>query len=80
MSTQPEIRIGKSPAAIAAAAARLFAALTRQATQLTVPGGTLRRLTPKILYQLLVSDEFRGEVPWDAVDFFFGDERWVPHD
>ena len=65
---------------VARSAAQAFVRLTRQAAAVGAPfrvalsGGS----TPKLLYQLLVSDEFRGEVPWDAVDFFFGDERWVP--
>ena len=68
------------PFAVARSAAEAFVRLTRQAAfagapfRVALSGGS----TPKLLYQLLVSDEFRGEVPWDAVDFFFGDERWVP--
>ncbi len=33
--------------------------------------------TPKALYQLLASDKFRNKVRWQAVHFFFGDERNV---
>jgi 6-phosphogluconolactonase len=35
-----------------------------------------------MLYELLASDTniFRADVPWGEIDFFFGDERWVPHD
>jgi 6-phosphogluconolactonase len=32
-----------------------------------------------LLYGLLASDTFRHEIPWGAIHFFFGDERWVPH-
>jgi 6-phosphogluconolactonase len=35
--------------------------------------------TPKSLYQLLAG-EYRERVPWNRVHFFWGDERWVPHD
>ena len=34
--------------------------------------------SPKRLYQLLVSDEYRNRIDWNKVFFFFGDERYVP--
>ncbi len=34
--------------------------------------------TPKRVYELLASDEFRGGVDWSKVHLFFGDERAVP--
>lgn len=33
--------------------------------------------TPKSLYQLLATDEFRNQIDWQKVFFFFGDERNV---
>ncbi len=33
--------------------------------------------TPKSLYQLLASDEYKNKVDWSKVFFFFGDERNV---
>jgi len=36
--------------------------------------------TPKALYELLASDEFRGRFPWKQVSWYWGDERFVPHD
>jgi 6-phosphogluconolactonase len=36
--------------------------------------------TPKMLYRLLASDEFRDRFPWPIVSWFWGDERFVPHD
>jgi 6-phosphogluconolactonase len=36
--------------------------------------------TPKALYGLLASDEFRGRFPWPSVSWYWGDERFVPHD
>jgi 6-phosphogluconolactonase len=36
--------------------------------------------TPKTLYTLLASDEFRGRFPWARVHWYWGDERFVPHD
>src|SRR4051794_31094629 len=76
---EQRIYIHQSTEAVARSAAEAFVRLTRQAASVGAPfrvalsGGS----TPRLLYRLLVS-EFRGEVPWDAVDFFFGDERWVP--
>lgn len=34
--------------------------------------------SPKSLYQLLSSDHYRNAVEWNAIYFFFGDERNVP--
>ena len=36
--------------------------------------------TPKQLYQLLASSEFCTRLPWDRIVWFWGDERFVPHD
>ena len=36
--------------------------------------------SPKKLYQLLASDEYKNEVDWSKISFFFGDERYVPFD
>ncbi|MEO6589114.1 MAG: 6-phosphogluconolactonase [Pyrinomonadaceae bacterium] len=36
--------------------------------------------TPESLYQLLSSEEFKYEIDWSKVFFFFGDERNVPSD
>ena len=36
--------------------------------------------TPKTLYGLLASDEFRGRFPWQLVSWYWGDERFVPYD
>jgi 6-phosphogluconolactonase len=42
---------------------------------LALAGGS----TPRGLYEVLAT-EFRNEVRWDGVHFFFSDERWVPFD
>lgn len=34
--------------------------------------------SPKKLYELLASEAYRGQVAWEKVYFFFGDERNVP--
>lgn len=36
--------------------------------------------SPKRVYELLASTDYRNEVKWDLVYFFFGDERYVPFD
>ena len=36
--------------------------------------------TPQTLYELLASDEFRSRFPWPQVSWYWGDERFVPHD
>ncbi len=36
--------------------------------------------TPKAAYELLASPRLRGELDWNRVRFFFGDERCVPPD
>ncbi|MCC3158686.1 6-phosphogluconolactonase [Hymenobacter sp. 15J16-1T3B] len=35
--------------------------------------------SPRRLYELLASAEFRNRIDWAAGYFFFGDERYVPH-
>ncbi|MBD3671023.1 MAG: 6-phosphogluconolactonase [Gammaproteobacteria bacterium] len=36
--------------------------------------------TPRSLYQLLASVEYRGRIDWSGVSFYFGDERSVPQE
>ena len=36
--------------------------------------------TPKTLYGLLASEEFRSRFPWQLVSWYWGDERFVPYD
>lgn len=36
--------------------------------------------TPKVLYELLATDEFARRMPWDRVHWCWGDERFVPPD
>jgi 6-phosphogluconolactonase len=65
------------PAALAKAAAeRLIARIAANEGRIAVclTGGS----SPKALYQLLATPEYRGRIPWDRVDWFIGDERLVP--
>jgi 6-phosphogluconolactonase len=76
-----DVRIEESIPALAADSAELFVDLAQQAIddhrqfKVALSGGS----TPKLLYGLLTSDTFRSEVQWDRILYFFGDERWVPH-
>ena len=36
--------------------------------------------TPKTLFGLLASDEFKNRFPWERVAWYWGDERFVPYD
>ncbi|MEE8201187.1 MAG: 6-phosphogluconolactonase [Candidatus Acidoferrales bacterium] len=62
------------------AARRFVAALQapdgKQPLRVALAGGS----TPRRLYQLLASQEFRTRLPWPQLHFFWGDERLVPPD
>lgn len=47
----------------------------RGAFNVSLSGGS----SPKRLYQLLASDKLKDKIDWEKVNFFFGDERYVPH-
>jgi len=36
--------------------------------------------SPKQLYELLATEDYRSRIPWDRVHWFIGDERLVPPD
>ncbi len=48
---------------------------TQGAFHLALSGGT----TPKALFRLLASMEYRQQINWENVHVYFGDERFVPH-
>ncbi len=53
--------------------------------QVTTRPGELRVVlsggnTPRQLYRLLGSQPLRTRIPWQRLEFFWGDERFVPHD
>ena len=48
----------------------------RGACALALAGGS----TPRKLYELLASDSWRGGIPWEELDVFWGDERCVGPD
>lgn len=49
---------------------------SKGAFRVALSGGS----TPKMLYELLASSELRPRFPWDRVFWYWGDERFVPHD
>ena len=73
------VRIEDDANAVALRSAELFTRLVeesagKQPFRVALSGGS----TPKLLYRLLASEEYRDRIAWDRVEFFFGDERWVP--
>jgi len=67
------------PAALARHVAEWMTSAALAATgafRVSLSGGS----TPKALYTLLASDDFRGRFPWTRVSWYWGDERFVPHD
>jgi len=68
------MRLAVYPDAEAAihAAADLICALAP--TSIALAGGS----TPRSLYELLASDDYRGRFDWHDIEVFFGDERAVP--
>ena len=70
------IEVADAAALAEAAAMRL---LTRMASN---PGRIAICLTggssPKQLYELLATEDYRGKIPWERVHWFIGDERFVP--
>src|ERR1041385_744533 len=61
------------PTELARGAAELFVA--EQPETGALAGGS----TPKLMFQML-ADQFRDDVPWDKIHFFWSDERHVPPD
>jgi 6-phosphogluconolactonase len=60
-------------------AADMIVGLARQSVSdgrkftIALSGGS----TPKKLFESLASPEWQSKVPWDKIDFFWGDERYV---
>src|SRR5260370_41564612 len=73
------VEILPDPAALARHVAEWItsAALAAKDTfRISLSGGS----TPKALYELLASDQFRLRFPWHLVSWYWGDERFVPYD
>jgi 6-phosphogluconolactonase len=77
--TKQIIEIADDAAALAELAADWLLALARHKTgrfSVALSGGS----TPRRLYQLLASPPRRCLFPWDRTVWFWGDERFVPHE
>lgn len=78
--SQPEVKKFESVEALNRFAAEAFVMLSSEAIgergrfTVALSGGS----TPKKLYEMLASDEFRNRIEWDNVHIFWGDERCVP--
>jgi 6-phosphogluconolactonase len=82
MAELNEVRIFDDPSALMRAAADEIAQNARAAVDergrfvWALAGGS----TPRDLYRLLAGDPYRERMPWNAIHFFWGDERHVPPD
>ncbi len=75
----PRVETLPDPAALAARAAEWLISAALASTgpfRVSLSGGS----TPKALYALLASPQLRDRFPWDRVFWYWGDERFVPHD
>src|SRR2546423_11941476 len=78
----PSVQVFDDAEQVAREAAGLFVRLSIEAISargsfsVALSGGT----TPRRVYELLASDDYRTQVTWASVHVFFGDERTVPPD
>lgn len=73
------MEIFPDPAALARHVAEWITAAARASNRpfrVSLSGGS----TPSTLYRLLASDAFRDRFPWERAHWYWGDERFVPHD
>jgi 6-phosphogluconolactonase len=81
MRTVPDKTIWKDYKTMSQAAAYFFVTACHQAIarhgrfSVALSGGN----TPKRFFELLASPEFNKNIPWKKVNFFWSDERFVPH-
>jgi len=79
---KPRIEIASDAQDLASRAARLFAFTAGQAIQArgvfrtALSGGH----TPELFFQRLIVESEAGAIPWDRVQVFWVDERYVPAD
>jgi 6-phosphogluconolactonase len=74
---EPRLEIFESPAQTAERAAKWIVARIAATTgsfRIALSGGS----TPKLLYRELAT--FGARIAWERVAFYWGDERFVPHD
>ncbi len=70
------IEVADATALAEAAAVRLLACMAVNPGRIAIclTGGS----SPKQLYELLATEDYRGKIPWERVHWFIGDERFVP--
>ena len=70
------IAVADAEALAKAAAERLMARIAENNGRIAIclTGGS----SPKNLYELLATDAYRHQIPWDRIHWFIGDERFVP--
>lgn len=79
---KPEIFVVPDSEVVAREAAQRLTNLALEAVEsrgrfsVALSGGS----TPGALYKLLAEDPYRGQIPWQGVHLFWGDERCVPPD
>jgi len=77
--TEAEIDVSADPAALARRAAEWLVEQAEASTgtfRISLSGGS----TPRALYTLLAAEPLRARMPWDRLELFWGDERFVPPD
>ncbi len=70
------IEVADAAALAEVAAVRLLARMAANPGRIAIclTGGS----SPKRLYELLATEDYRGKIPWERVHWFIGDERFVP--
>ncbi|HEV7682430.1 MAG TPA: 6-phosphogluconolactonase [Pyrinomonadaceae bacterium] len=80
LNTSTKVSVFDTPEQVAVAAAECFVEsadeLRRGLARFSV--GLAGGNTPRRVYELLATDQFRNQVEWPRVYLFFGDERCVP--
>jgi 6-phosphogluconolactonase len=72
------IAVADAKALAKTAADRIMARIAANGDRVAIclTGGS----SPKQLYQLLATEAYRSQIPWQRVHWFIGDERFVPAD
>ena len=70
------IEVADATALAEVAAVRLLACMAANPGRIAIclTGGS----SPKQLYELLATEDYRAKIPWERVHWFIGDERFVP--
>jgi 6-phosphogluconolactonase len=70
------IEVADAAALAEVAAVRLLACMAANPGRIAIclTGGS----SPKQLYELLATEDYRNKIPWERVHWFIGDERFVP--